>query len=80
MDIVEKRAIRSIYFGALLALGVDTAPEAAGWLVDLTESPEECSQAIEVMRTAKPGDRVYPAMAYLRRLREAERGKPVGES
>ena len=63
-------------FGALLVPNVSMALE----LAQLTRSEDEAIGAISVMRRAVEGDRVYPALEFLRKRREAESAAAVPES
>lgn len=57
------------YLGAFVALGVSNVAMAEE-LAALTETDQECVHCIGVMRRAKEGDRVYPALQSLRALRK----------
>jgi len=57
-----------MYLGAFAALGVSNVEMAAD-LSELTESDQECTHAIGVMKRAQAGDRVYPALEALREMR-----------
>ena len=65
-----------MYLGAFGALGV-TNVAMAEELAALTETDQECVHAIGVMRRAKEGDRVYPALQSLRALRSIEALVPL---
>lgn len=61
---------RLMYLGAFAALVIPNM-EAAKLLADVTETDAEAARAIGIMRDASPGDRVYPALAWLRKQRKA---------
>lgn len=61
----------AMYLGAFIALDVTNGP-IADELTKLTRSAEEAVVAIEIMRRARPGDRVYPALRWLREQRQKE--------
>ena len=65
------------YLGAFAALGVSHVAMAEE-LAALTETDQECVHAIGVMRRAREGDRVYPALQSLRALRR-DTDRPVPE-
>ena len=64
------------YLGAFVALGV-TNVAMAEELAALTETDQECVHCIGVMRRAKEGDRVYPALQSLRALRSIDALVPL---
>jgi hypothetical protein len=59
------------YRGAFMALGV-TNSAMARELAYRTRSDDEVAGAIDVMRAAAPGDRVWPALNWLRVKRVGE--------
>ena len=70
-DSSNQRDYRMMYLGALVALDVAAIDNAAR-LAELTRSADEAIDVIERLRTGRDGDRVYPALAYLRGLRASE--------
>jgi hypothetical protein len=69
--LVDSAAMRSwhmMYLGAFVALRIDNV-EMAQELALTTFADEEVTRAIAMMRDGKPGDRVYPALEWLREQR-----------
>lgn len=60
---------QSEYLGAFIAFGIDNESMAKE-LAALTLSDAEAFAVIAIMRDAKPGDRVYPALDWLRSQRK----------
>lgn len=58
----------AMYLGAFAALGV-TGVDLASDLTELTRSTDDAVGAIAVMRDARAGDRVWPALEWLRAQR-----------
>lgn len=63
---------RYMYLGALAAFGVTSIDVSVPMLLEQTRSDDECIHAIGVMRRAKSGDRVWPALEALKEMRKAE--------
>ncbi len=61
-------AWRAMYAGAFAALNI-LNPAMIFELADLTRSSDEATGAILAMRAAREGDRVWPALAWLRARR-----------
>lgn len=59
---------RGMYLGAFLVLRIPN-DDAARELTELTRSDEEAAYAIHVMHNAIDGDRVWPALVWLREQR-----------
>jgi len=59
----------SMYLGAFTALRIVNVAMASV-LVGVTSSDDETIRAIEIMRDGKEGDRVYPALLWLRNQRK----------
>jgi hypothetical protein len=68
----ERYALK--YSGAFAALRISNIDMAAR-LAELTRTDEEALRVIEIMRTAGEGDRVWPALEWLRMKREVPSGK-----
>lgn len=65
----ERYGWTMMYLGAFAALRIDNAEMASG-LAELTRSDDDAIKAIAMMRDGKAGDRVYPALEWLRMKRE----------
>ncbi len=59
------------YLGAFSALGIQNAPISRE-LADLTRSIDEATAACAIMGAARSGDRVWPALEFLRARRKDE--------
>ena len=68
MPIESKHRYQLMYLGAFAALGVSNADMAAE-MAEVTRSEDEAISAIHVMRRAKEGDRVWPALEWLKMKR-----------
>lgn len=66
---INVRLYEVVYTGALMALRVK-ALDNARELASLTRNNADLAAAIEVMAAAREGDRVWPALDFLRRLRD----------
>ena len=73
---VDRMAWQRMYLGAFAALGIQNL-QMVGELATLTCSDEECIHVIGVLRRAPEGDRVWPALAALREIRNASRDLDV---
>ena len=62
---------QNMYLGAFVALKVENIAMAKE-LSDLTRSDEEAVVVIRIMRDRREGDRVYPALAWLRTQRQVK--------
>ncbi len=75
-----QRGYRLMYLGAFAALGIavkqsdneSDREDAPKWLAELTTTHEEAIEAIGMMRDGRGGDRVYPALMWLRARRDGE--------
>jgi hypothetical protein len=74
--VVERMAWGWMYLGAFAALGI-TNTQMASELASLTMSRDECIHVIGLLRRAPEGDRVWPALAALREIRNASRDLDV---
>jgi hypothetical protein len=66
--IEEDEARHGMYLGALVALGVSNLGMASD-LAKLTRSTDEATKVVILMRDARDGDRVWPALEWLRAQR-----------
>lgn len=64
-----KHRWHSMYLGAFAALGIANA-DVAHEMAEATRSDEEAIAAIHVLRRGKEGDRVWPALDWLRMKRK----------
>jgi hypothetical protein len=74
-DVVDGYGWRMMYLGAFAALRIQNL-EIAGELTANTTSDEEAAHVIELLRTGKEGDRVYPALAWLKARRAGRKAAP----
>jgi hypothetical protein len=61
---------RAMYIGAFIVLGINNL-DATRELAETTRSDAETERAIHVLRNNKEGDRVWPALQWLREQRQA---------
>jgi hypothetical protein len=67
-DAIAAYGYQMMYLGAFAALNIKNGVMLFA-LVDLTRSDAEAAEVVARLRDAKEGDRVWPALAYLRALR-----------
>ena len=63
--VLEADARHGMYLGAFIALDIVNIRMASD-LAELTRSTDEATKAILIMRASQQGDRVWPALEWLR--------------
>jgi len=68
VSIATETQWHAMYCGAFVALGISNI-DSASLLSNLTKTTDEAVEAIQMLKNGREGDRVYPAVEFLRKKR-----------